>query len=114
MGAFFDRMSIGDKPRRQSFAIGQNKEQVRPPKISEEIPEAPVRQEKPVSNSSSRKSFSLWGRRSSVQQSTDRESVPDGRCRHPFYPTCRIWICQNFLPLLLLVWMTFFGPLHYQ
>lgn len=62
------RISIGDKPRRQSFALGQEKERDKPrvQSIREELPDKP--NHKPSSEISRvRQSLSLFRRRKSIQ-----------------------------------------------
>lgn len=71
-------MSIGDKPRRQSFAVGQTREPQRVSRISEEdsSPEKAVQSKSPAP---ARKSFSMFARRKSSQIERDPALSADAR-----------------------------------
>ena len=74
----FNRMSIGDKPRRQSFALGQEREKPRVPSIKEEVTER-ANQKPDGEISGVRKSLSLFRRRKSMQLDDSHRGYSESR-----------------------------------
>ena len=103
-------MSISDKPRRQSFALGQERKESRVPSIKEELTDKSL--QKPEGEMSGvRKSMSLFRRRKSMQLDDSQRGASESRLNSfsssssPNYTRCPLpsaaIALKNYTDLLL-------------